>query len=143
MANTYLQMYWHFIFAVKGRQSLLHNPVREEVYKYMTGIVSNKGQKLLAAGGMPDHVHLLIGINRAVDFSYLVRDIKANSSRFINEQRCLRGRFHWQEGYGGFSYAQTQLHDMISYILHQEEHHRRRTFREEYIDILKKCLLFK
>lgn len=138
MADTYLQIYLHIVFAVQGRQNLLHGAHREEVNKYITGIVTNNGQKLLAVGGMPDHTHVLVGINRAVNFADLVRDIKANSSRFINEQRWLRGHFRWQEGYGGFSYSRSQLHEVIHYILKQEEHHRKRTFKEEYTALLKK-----
>lgn len=138
MANTYLQIYLHVVFAVYGRENLLHGAQREDVYKYITGIVSNKGQKLLAIGGMPDHTHLFVGINHALNFSDLVRDIKACSSGFINDKGWMRGHFQWQKGYGGFSYSRSQLHEVIRYILHQEEHHRRRTFKEEYLDLLKK-----
>ena len=137
MANTYLQIYIHCIFAVKGRLNLIHPPHQDELYKYITGIVTNKKQKLLAVGGMPDHVHLFLGLNHGGSLSDLIRDVKANFSRFINAQRWIRGKFEWQEGFGGFSYAHSQLHQVIQYILRQEEHHARRSFREEYLQLLR------
>ena len=137
MANTYLQIYLHFVFAVKGRANLIPENHKEELYKYMTGIVTKKKQKLLVVGGMPDHVHLFVGINHGNSLSDLVRDIKANSSRFINEKQWVRGRFEWQKGFGGFSYSHSQIDQVIRYILNQEKHHARRSFKEEYLKILK------
>lgn len=136
MANTYLQMYLHFVFAVKGRANLIPKRHQEELYKYITGIVTNKKQKLLAIGGMPDHLHVFIGINHGGSISDLVRDIKANSSRFINDRRWVVGKFEWQEGFGGFSYSQSHIHRVIQYILSQEDHHARRSFQEEYLKLL-------
>ena len=136
MANTYLQIYLQIVFAVEGRANLIPVAHQEELFRYMTGIVTNKRQKLLAAGGMPDHVHLFIGLNHGSAVSDLVRDIKANSSRFINEQRWLRGQFRWQEGYGGFSYSRSHIHLVIEYILNQKQHHVKRTFKDEYLKLL-------
>ena len=137
MANTYIQIYLHIVFAVQGRVNLLPPQHADELYKYMTGIVTNKGQKLLAVGGMPDHIHLLTGVNRAMNFADLVRDIKANSSRFINEKSWMRQRFEWQQGYGIFSYSHSQLDKVIPYILNQAQHHAKRNFQEEYLILLR------
>lgn len=138
MANTYTQLYIHVIFAVEGRLRLIPTQHKEEIYRYITGIVTHQGQKLLAINGMPDHVHLLVNIQPDIALSDLVRDIKANSSRFINEQRWLPGAFAWQRGFGAFSYAASQLDAVITYIQKQEEHHTKRTFREEYVALLEK-----
>ena len=138
MANTYTQIYIHVVFAVQGRQSLIRDEHNDELQKYTTGIVTNKGQKLIAINNMPDHMHILIGQRPNVALSDLVRDIKASSSGFINERRWVAGRFAWQEGFGAFSYAHSQLSTVIRYIQNQQEHHRRRTFREEYIALLER-----
>ena len=138
MANTYSQIFIQVVFAVKNRQSLIAQDHKEELYKYITGIVKNKGQKLLAINGMPDHIHILIGIKPSITISDLVRDIKANSSKFINEKGWSKFRFSWQEGFGAFSYGKSQLGDIINYIQNQEKHHETRSFREEYLEFLKK-----
>lgn len=137
MANTYLQIYLHVVFAVEGRMSLIPRRHQEELYKYMTGIVTNKKQKLLAVGGMPDHVHIFVGINHGNSISDLVRDIKANSSRFINEKQWIRGKFRWQKGFGGFSYSHSHIDAVARYILNQEQHHKRQSFKDEYLKLLK------
>lgn len=137
MANTYSQIHIQIVFAVQGRQSLISKHHREELHKYITGIVQNREQKLLAVFCMPDHVHLLIGVRPSIAVSDLVRDIKANSSKFINDQNWIRGKFSWQEGFGAFSYSKSEISDVIKYILNQEEHHHIKTFREEYIELLK------
>lgn len=137
MANTYTQIYIHIVFAVKGRQNLIHANWKDEIYKYITGIVTNEGQKLIAINGMPDHIHILIGLKPDKSLSDLVRDIKANSSRFINEKKWINGKFEWQTGFGAFSYSHSQLTNVISYINNQEEHHKIKTFKEEYIEFLK------
>lgn len=137
MANTYTQIYVHIVFTVQGRQSLLSVEWREELFKYITGIVKNRGQKLLAINGMPDHVHVFIGMSPAIALSDLVRDIKAGSSGFINEKRWVRGKFNWQEGFGAFSHSHSEIDTVIRYIQNQQEHHRKKTFKEEYIDMLK------
>lgn len=138
MPNTYSQIYIHIVFAVKGRENLISKEHREELHKYITGIVQKRGQKLLAIFCMPDHTHLFIGVEPSVAISDLVRDIKAGSSNFINERKWMHGRFNWQEGFGAFSYSRSQLTPVIKYILNQEEHHHTKTFKEEYIDLLEK-----
>jgi len=105
MADTYSQIYIHIVFAVKGRDNLISGKWKDELYKYITGIITNEGQKLLAINGMPDHVHILIGLKPTMALSNIVRDIKANSSKFINEQRFIAGKFEWQQGFGAFSYS--------------------------------------
>ena len=137
MANTYSQIYIQIVFAVKGRQNLVSTIWKDELYKYITGIVTNEGQKLIAINGMPDHIHILIGLKPDKSLSDLVRAIKANSSRFINEKGWINNKFEWQTGFGAFSYSHSQLTNVINYIQKQEEHHNKKTFKEEYIDFLK------
>src|SRR5919206_1046361 len=105
MANTYTQIYIQVVFAVSGRLSLIRHEYKEEIYKYITGIARNDGHKLIAINGMPDHVHILLGLKPEMALSDLVRDIKSNSTKFINERRLAQGKFCWQEGYGAFSYG--------------------------------------
>ena len=138
MANTFSQIYIQTVFAVDGRLSLIRPEFKEEVYKYITGIVRNNGQKLISINGMSDHVHILIGLKPAMDLADLVRDIKADSSDFVNRKKWVRGKFSWQEGYGAFSYGHSQLGTIIRYIQNQEHRHRRRTFKDEYLTWLKK-----
>lgn len=138
MPNTYSQIYIQIVFAVKGRENLISKIHREELHKYITGIVQNRGQKMLSIFCMPDHVHLLVGIKPSITISDLVRDIKAGSSNFINQQHWVKGKFNWQEGFGAFSYSKSQIDCVIKYILSQEEHHKKTTFREEYFDFLEK-----
>jgi putative transposase len=138
MPGTYSQIYIHVVFAVKGRENLISSKWKDELHKYIAGIIKNKEQKPIIVNGMSDHVHLFIGLRPSMAISDLVRDIKNNSSNFINEKKWLVGRFSWQEGYGVFSYSHSQIDGVYNYILNQEEHHRKETFREEYTDILKK-----
>ncbi len=138
MANTYTQIYIQIVFTVKGRQNVILKENREELHKFITGIVNNRNQKLLAVFAMPDHVHLLVSISPTISISDLVRDIKAGSSKFINEKGWTTGRFSWQEGYGAFSYSKSSLDAVVKYILNQEEHHKKRTFKEEYLEFLQK-----
>jgi len=138
MANTYSQIYIQIVFAVSGRQNLIDPRFREEIHKYITGIVGKRGQKLLAVFCMPDHVHILVAIQPSVSISDLVRDIKAGTSNFINKQGWLRGHFNWQEGFGAFSYSRSQVDQVCKYILDQEQRHRKRTFKNEYIGLLRK-----
>jgi putative transposase len=137
MANTYSQLYIQIVFAVKGRQNLISKNNKDEIYKYITGIITNHKQKLIAINGMPDHIHILVGIKPDISLSDLVRDIKSNSSKFINEQKWINGKFEWQTGFGAFSYGHSQLSNVIKYIENQEEHHKTKTFGEEYIEFLK------
>lgn len=138
MANTFTQIYIQVVFAVKGRQSLLQREKKEELHKYITGIVRNCKQKLIRINSVSDHVHILIGLKPDIALSDLVRDIKANSSRFINDKKWIRGKFNWQEGFGAFSYSQSHLDRVIRYIDRQEEHHRKKSFKEEYLSLLEK-----
>jgi putative transposase len=138
MANTYTQIYIHLIFAISGRINIIRNEWKDELYKFITGIIRNDKQKLIAINGAGDHVHLLFGLKPDIALSTLVRDIKANSSKFINEKRYCKNKFRWQEGFGAFSYSQSQLDTIERYIKNQESHHKKKTFREEYIGFLKK-----
>ncbi len=138
MANTYSQIHIQIIFAVKGREQLIKEEHRERLQQYITGIITNKNQKLLAIHCMPDHTHIFMGIRPNIAISDLVRDIKANSSSFITENNLTKSSFNWQEGYGVFSYAKSQVDAVVKYVLNQAEHHKKRTFREEYIDFLQK-----
>lgn len=138
MANTYTQIYIHVIFAVAGRINAIPNRHKQELYRYITGIITEKGQKLLAINGMPDHVHVFVGLAPDMSLSELIRDVKANSSRFINQQKWVLGRFAWQRGFGAFSYAASQRDVVIRYIQNQEQHHAQRSFREEYVGLLEK-----
>lgn len=136
MANTYTQIYIQIVFVVKRRENLISKNNRNELQKYITGIITNRNQKLLAIYCMPDHTHLLVSLSGSISISDLVRDIKTGSSNFINEQNWLRGRFNWQEGYGAFSYSKSEVDRVVNYILNQEEHHKRTTFKDEYLDFL-------
>lgn len=138
MAGTYSQIYIQVVFAPKGRINLLHKPWREELFKYMSGIIKAKGQKPIIVNGVSDHVHLFIGLKPSMALSDLVRDVKNNSSNFINKNQFVKGKFSWQNGYGSFSYSHSQIDQVYQYVLNQEEHHKKTTFREEYTDILKK-----
>ncbi len=138
MANTYTQMHIHTVFSVQNRDCIIRNSWNEELYKYMTGIIRNQGHKLLAINGMPDHVHILFGMRPTQSISGLMQDIKGDSSKWINQQGFVRGRFSWQEGYGAFSCSKSSVDHVIDYIKNQQNHHRKRTFIEEYRDLLKK-----
>jgi len=138
MANTFSQIYIHLIFSVKSRYNLIHKNWKDELFKYITGIVKAKNQKLIIINGISNHIHILLGIKPDTRLSDLVRDIKSNSTNFINSQKFSPGKFEWQEGYGAFSCSQFQLPTVIKYIENQETHHKTRTFREEYIEFLNK-----
>jgi len=138
MANVYSQLYIQLVFAVKGRNSLIKKEFRERVEKYITGIVNEKGHKPLAIYCMPDHTHLLIGLKPDLNLSDLVRDIKTGSNKFIKDKNLSKYKFEWQVGYGAFSYSKSALNNVIEYILNQPKHHKKRTFKEEYIGFLKK-----
>lgn len=138
MANTYTQIYIHYVFVVKGRDNLIKENLREELQKYITGIVKNQGHLCFAIYSMPDHTHILIGLNPKQSVSDLARDIKASSSKWLNEKQFLKSKFSWQIGYGAFSYAQSQVATVVNYIDNQPEHHRKTTFREEYVNFLSK-----
>lgn len=138
MANTYTKIYIQVVFAVKARQGMLQSPWKEEVFRYMSTIIDNKGHKSIIVNGPSDHVHLFIGLRPSMAISDLVRDIKNNSSKFINQMGIVRGRFEWQNGFGAFSYSPSHIGRVYQYIKNQESHHNKKTFREEYLEILKK-----
>ncbi len=138
MANTFSQTYIQYVFAVKGRQNLLHKPWRDELFKYMSAIIQKKGQKAIIVNGVDDHVHIFAGLKPSISVSDLIRDVKNNSSKYINDRRLVKGKFEWQDGYGSFSYSQSHVESVYNYILNQEAHHAKKTFKEEYLDFLKK-----
>ena len=137
MPNTYSQIYLHFVFAVKGRLNLIAEHNREELQKYITGIVTNRGQKMLSIYCMPDHTHALIGMKPSMLISDLVKDMKTGSSNFFNKNKWIRGNFNWQEGYGVFSHSKGNIDTVAKYITNQKEHHKKTTFRTEYLGLLK------
>jgi len=138
MAGTFSQIYIQVVFAVNGRANLLQKPWRDEVFKYMSGIIKGKKQKPIIVNGVANHVHLFFGLKPSMPISDLVRDIKNNSSNFINDQKFVHGKFSWQEGFGTFSYSHSHIDQVYQYIMNQEQHHQKRTFKEEYLDFLKK-----
>ncbi len=138
MANTYTQVHLQFVIAPKFRASLIHSSWENELYRYITGIVQANKHKMIAINGMPDHVHMLIGFKATQSMADLMQDVKAGSSKWINDNKYCTGRFEWQSGYGAFSYTKSQLPDLIRYIENQKEHHRKRTFLEEYKLFLEK-----
>jgi REP element-mobilizing transposase RayT len=138
MAGTFFQIYIQCVFAVKGRRNLMMNSWREEVYKYMAGIIKNKGQKSIIINEMEDHVHLFVGLKPSTALSDLIRDVKNNTSNFINDNKWLAEKFSWQEGYGAFSYSHSHIHHVYQYILNQQAHHQKKTFKEEYTELLEK-----
>ena len=137
MPNTYSQLYIQIVFAVKGRQAFIKENFREELQKYISGIIAQKKQKLYAIYCMPDHTHILVSMKPDIAISDLVRDIKSNSSSFIDDKKFVKN-FSWQTGFGAFSYSKSQSKNVVDYILNQPEHHKKKTFKEEYIDFLQK-----
>ena len=137
MANTYTQIYIQ-VFAVEWRQALIRPENKEELHKYITGIVRNKGRKMIAINSRPDHLHMLLGMKPDLALSDLVREVKKSSTGFINENRWVQGRFNWQEGFGGFSYSRSSLDAVIRYIQNQDQHHDKRSFKDEYLQLLRK-----
>jgi REP element-mobilizing transposase RayT len=138
MADSYSQIYIQIIFAVQNRRALINASWEKELYKYISGIVKNKGQKMLAINGTSDHIHIFIGMKPNCNLSDLIREIKKSSNKFIKEKKFTQYKFNWQEGFGAFSYSQSHIDKVIHYILHQKDHHRKKTFREEYIEFLEK-----
>ncbi len=138
MANTYTQINIHAIFSVKGRENLLTNNFRTELFKYIAGILKNNKQFSLAVNGNHDHVHIFFELNPTTSLSEIIRIVKTNSSKWINENHFVKGKFLWQEGYGAFSYSRSQRDNVIKYIIKQEEHHKKTTFRQEYFELLRK-----
>ena len=138
MANTYTQIHIHFVFAVKFRNGIINSQWKNTLYKYITGTIHNNNHKLLAINGTSDHIHILIGLRPSQSISDLMKDVKQSSSKWINENKLVKGHFEWQEGYGAFSHSKSQINKVIDYIDNQESHHKKLTFKEEYLDFLKK-----
>ncbi len=138
MPNTYTQIHIQFVFAVKYRKAMIHASWKEELYKYMTIIIQSYGHKLITMNGMEDHIHILVGLRPTQSISDLMQFVKSGSSAWINKNKIKNNRFEWQEGYGAFSYAKSQLKNVIAYINNQEKHHAKKSFREEYIEHLEK-----
>ncbi|HET7118757.1 MAG TPA: IS200/IS605 family transposase [Hanamia sp.] len=138
MPGTFSKLYIQVVFAVKGRENLIAKTWKDDLYKYIAGIIKGKEQKSIIVNGMPDHIHAFIGLRPTMKISDLVRDVKNNSSNFINDNKFVKGKFSWQDGYGAFSYSHSHIDKVYKYILNQEEHHNKRTFRQEYIGLLKK-----
>ena len=138
MPDKFTQIYIQLIFAVRYREALIRPEFKTELYKYIVGIFRNQEQKLLAINGMPDHVHIFFSMEPDINLSHFIRDVKSDSSTFINERKISKFKFHWQRGYGAFSYAHSQKEQVIRYVMNQEKHHRRKTFREEYLELLKR-----
>jgi len=136
MTGTYSQIYIQIVFAVKGRENLISKKWKDELYKYISGIITNKGQKSIIVNGVSDHIHIFIGLKPSMSISDIVRDAKNNSSNFINDKKFVKGKFSWQEGFGAFSYAHSQIENVYNYILNQEQHHHKNTFKEEYLKFL-------
>lgn len=136
MADTYTQLYFHIVFAVKGRENHIHKEWKDDLYKYITGIVSKKEQKLMIINGVENHIHILLGTKPTCNLSDLIRDIKANSSKWINEKRLVGKKFQWQNGFGAFTVSQSGIKNVINYIKNQEEHHKKKSFKDEYIEFL-------
>ena len=137
MANTYTQISIQAVFTVKGRENLIVNSWRDSLHQYIAGIVRKEATSL-AVGGWKDHVHIFFGLPPVLSISDLVKKVKANSSRWINDHNYVKGKFQWQEGYGAFSYSRSHRDAVIKYIVNQEQHHKAKTFREEYLDMLNK-----
>ena len=138
MANTFTQIIVQIVFAVKGRQNLIEEKNRDRLEKYICGIVTNLKSKPLAIYCNPDHTHILLGLHPSIAISAMARDIKANSSKWVNEQQWINTKFNWQEGYGAFTYSKSQIDLVVKYILNQAEHHKKKSFREEYQEFLEK-----
>lgn len=138
MANTYTQIHIQAVFAVQDRASIIRESFESDLYRYITGIIQNHKHKLLAINGMPDHVHVFFGFRPTQSLSDLMQDIKGSSSKWINDNKLTKSRFSWQEGYGAFSYSKSHVPDVVAYVINQKEHHKKRTFTEEYIEMLEK-----
>ena len=138
MPGTFSQIYIQIVFAVKGRENLIGNKWKTELHKYIAGIIKGKDQKPIIVNGMHDHIHAFVGLRPSMRISDLARDIKNNSSNFINDRNLVKEKFSWQSGYGAFSYSHSQIRNVYDYIHNQEIHHKKKTFKEEYFDFLKK-----
>lgn len=138
MPNTYTQIYIQFVFTVKYRNGVIEKHWKDQLYKYIKGIVNGLGHKLIAINGVEDHIHILVGYKPVQSFSELMKAVKQNSSKWVNENKFTKRKFEWQEGYGAFSYGQSQLSKIVNYIDNQETHHKKTSFHDEYVAFLEK-----
>ncbi|GAC1309206.1 MAG: hypothetical protein NVSMB24_24280 [Mucilaginibacter sp.] len=138
MANTFSQIYLQFVFAMQNRQSIVSSEHKEELHKYITALVQNRKAKMLAVNCMPDHTHLFVGFKPTVLIADFIKEIKVESNEFINSKNWVKGKFKWQEGYGVFSYSHSHIDAVIKYVLNQENHHQKKTFKQEYLNLLQK-----
>jgi len=138
MANTYTQIYIHLVFSPGHREALIKNEWSDKLERYITGIVQNNGHKMLAIKAMPDHIHIFIGYNPTQIIPKLVEEIKTSSNSMININNLSKFKFDWQKGYGAFSHSRSQIDSVVKYILNQEEHHKKQSFKDEYLEILRK-----
>jgi REP-associated tyrosine transposase len=136
--GTFTQMYVQLVFAVWNRENLMTREIRPRIYEYVSGILTSLGHKTIAINGISDHIHIFFGLNPAKSISDTVHDIKRGSSLFINQNKLIKGKFSWQEGYGGFTYSRSQIESVFKYIQNQETHHAQKSFREEYLSFLEK-----
>jgi len=138
MANTYSQIYIQIVFAVQNRKALIHHSWDEKLYQYITGVIKNKGQKVIAINGVTDHIHIFIGLKPNCNLSDLIREVKKASTVFINENKLSKYKFNWQSGFGAFSYSKSHIDTVYKYVLNQKNHHKKKSFKNEYLDFLKK-----
>ena len=138
MANTYTQSYFHLVFTPKNRDALIKKSWKNDLEKYITGIVQNHKHKMLAIGSMPDHIHIFIGYNLNHLIPDLVEEIKTSSNAWIKQTKLSKCHFEWQKGYGAFTHSRSQIASVVKYVLNQEKHHKKKSFREEYLEILRK-----
>ncbi|MDX1285361.1 MAG: IS200/IS605 family transposase [Draconibacterium sp.] len=138
MANTYTQIHIQAVFSVQNRLCIIKDSWQNDLFKYITGIIQNHGHKVLAINGMPDHIHVFFGMRPTQSLSDLLQDIKSGSSKWINQNNFVNGKFSWQEGYGAFSYGKSQVTSVINYIQNQKLHHQKKSFTEEYLEFLEK-----
>ncbi len=138
MSDTYTRIYIHIVFAVRYRRALIEQAWEDQLHKYITGIVQNNGHKMIAINSATDHLHLFIGTNPVQSISELMRQVKGDSSEFINKKNFIKHKFYWQEGYGAFSNSHSQIDAVAKYIMNQKQHHVNTRFRDEYVDMLKK-----
>src|SRR5664279_2801308 len=137
MANTYTQVHVQAVFAVQNRECIIRNSWKEELYKYISGVMQSNHHKLLSINSMPNHIHILFGLRPSQSLADLMQDVKGSSSKWINDKKFVKGKFSWQEGYGAFSYSKSEVPTIIQYIIDLTHHHKRKTFTEEYYDMLK------
>jgi len=138
MANTYTQMYIQYVFSVQGKHSFIKESFRDEIEKIMCGIITNNKCKPLAIYCNPDHTHIFVGMHPTIAPSKLMEQVKSGSSKWLNDKKIIKGKFSWQDGFGAFTYSKSQIDKVVKYVLNQPEHHKKQSFREEYLFLLEK-----